>query len=822
MRKIKGAVTVSFALVFVIVFSFILSFFEMASHVARASYHASAALLATENYFGEYLRPLYEEYHIFAREESEGDKIIPRAQEIIGGDVAYMTEKREGERSLLLRSGAEFEVTDAKTLTSDGEEGFYRQAVTAMKYRGALEVADLLSEFSGMTEQAKKHLEVAAAKAETDSAYGKVEERILHLIGLVDGVDIVKYEKFLDGKGVLFQKDAYVKYFCTTPAVASLYFDRAEVYQAFLENYENPCDTLENFAVQAESLATEIELRKADEVVCRSELARLRGIRAVTETNLEQVKEKLKAVKAEYRSVVFEIGVLTLTGDREEELAKLLLQETELETAKTALETEESRLEDEVETQKDEIKEWEKEEKRLERLEKSHKKSVEDLNKEETAFVEQAEQVRGICEEAYDYVDAIVKELAIARKAKEACETILSMALPVVGEEAVNAYREDLEAYEIYEDLSGYNFPEMKQTLLENKSVLWNIRTQNVREDATVLRNAAANWRSNKETVQNYSFEGLRIDYGDLSLAGDLYDGVESLVSKEVAEGFLGFLTEEEISEKELNMSELPSGFGYGEEEAFSVFSLLGTDMSGILEDMKEFLPEGNGESEALTGIADPVLFQAYLFTHFSNFLEENPEGALAYELEYLVGGKATDEENLSAVAMRLCVIRTILHFVSLYSDSERKAPVEQAALAACGAIGLPALKSIAVFLLLFVWALEEAMIDTAAFLQGKKLLLYPGKEGGSLTFPDILRFSKSFISEKAGEKENAGGLALGYHEFLHLFVFLTPKTEKCYRALDLIQENLRKTHGDTFRINRCVWQISYCVDGKEYDYAYE
>ena len=113
-------------------------------------------------------------------------------------------------------------------------------------------------------------------------------------------------------------------------------------------------------------------------------------------------------------------------------------------------------------------------------------------------------------------------------------------------------------------------------------------------------------------------------------------------------------------------------------------------------------------------------------------------------------------------------------------------------------------------------------MIDTAAFLQGKKLLLYPGKEGGSLTFPDILRFSKTFILKKAGEKENAKGLALGYHEFLHLFVFLTPKREKSYRALDLIQENLRKAQGDTFRINRCVWQISYCVDGKEYDYAYE
>lgn len=822
MKTIKGSVTVSFALVFVILFSFIVSFFEMASYVARASYHASAALLATENYFGEYLRPLYEEYHIFAREESEGDKIVSRAGEIIGADVAYMTEKREGERSLLLRSGAEFEVTDAKMLTSDGAVGFYGQAVTAMKYRGALEVTQVLSEISGVTEQAEKHLEVAAAKAEADSAYGKVEERILHLIGLIDGVDIVRYEKFLDGKGVLFQKDAYVKYFCTTPAVASLYFDRTEVYRAFLENYENPCDTLENLAMRAENLAREIEIRRADEVVCRSELARLRGKKAIKKTEKERVKEALNEVKEQYRSVVLEIGVLTLAGNKKEELTELRKQEGELKKTRDALEEEETRLEKEEKALEKEIKEWEAEETWLESLERSHKKSVDNLDEEETTFVEQAERVREICDEACQYVEEIEKEIKTAVKAKATCETVLDSVQPIVGEEAVNSYREALKAYEVYEDLDGYNFPGMKQTLLENKSVLWNIRKQDVRAEVNSLRNAAKNWRASKKTVQNYSFAGLKLDYGERSLAGDLYDGVESLISEEVADGFLGFLTEKEVSEKVLDTSELPSGFYYEEDEALSVFSLLGTDMSGIFEEMQELLPEGSAVSSAIGGITNPILFQSYLFTHFSNYLEENAEGVLSYELEYLVEGKDSDEENLSAVAMRLCVIRTVLHFVSLYSDSERKVPVEQAALAACGAIGLPALKSIVVFLLLFVWALEEAMIDTAAFLQGKRLLLYPGKDGGSLALPDILRFSKTFILEKAGEKENAKGLAMGYREFLHLFVFLTPETERSYRALDLIQENMRKNSGDSFRINRCVWQISYRVDGKDYIYAYE
>ena len=62
----------------------------------------------------------------------------------------------------------------------------------------------------------------------------------------------------------------------------------------------------------------------------------------------------------------------------------------------------------------------------------------------------------------------------------------------------------------------------------------------------------------------------------------------------------------------------------------------------------------------------------------------------------------------------------------------------------------------------------------------------------------------------------------MGYGEYVHLFLFLTLESDKSYRALDLIQENLRMDYEDSFRVNRCVWEISYRVDGKDYNYAYE
>lgn len=821
MRVKSGSVTVTFALVFVLLFSFIISFFEMASHIARASYHASAALLATENYFAAYFKPLYEEYHIFAREVPAGEDFVLWTEENIGADVAYMTRKQEGERSLLLRSGAAFEVTAAGTLTDDGAAGFYRQAATAMKYRGVLEVTELLTEFTGMTEQAEKQLEVAAAKAAVDSAYGKVDERILHLIGLVDGVDIVKYEKFLGGKGILFQKDAYVKYFCTDPGSAAAYFDRTEVYQSFLSHFENPCETLEAMASEAELLASEIEEREAAELECRNHLAELLGKLSLVTTALEKKNGELDTIQSEKTALLFEIGKQMLPGGKKEEIPALEAREKELDGIAEGLKTEIKTLKSEEKTLKKEQKVWEKEKGELEKRKKSHEKSAKSLVSREEAFVNQAGKIRDICEEAYDYVEEIQAELKIAKTAKTVCETVLDAAQSIIGEESAAEYREGLEEYGFYENAEGYDFDRMKQTLLENKSVLWNIKRQITGTDARSLQRAVQELRSEKETVKNYSFEGLKLNYGEISLAGDLYDGVESMLSSEAASGFLGFLTDKELSEKLLDTSYLPSGFSY-ETEGADVFSLLGSGMSSMFTDMGKLLPDTEAAGISVGSVVDPFLFQAYLSSHFSDFFEENETGALSYEQEYLVAGKASDQENLSAVAMRLCAIRAILHFVALYTDSERKAPVEQAALAACGAIGLPALKSIVVFLLLFVWALEEAMIDTAALFQGKSLLLYPGKSGGSLMFHEILLFSKSFVLEKAKNKKDAHGVALGYKEYLQLFLFLTPKNTKSYRALDLIQENIRGMHRKSFRINRCVCEITYSVDGKEYAYAYK
>ena len=588
-----------------------------------------------------------------------------------------------------------------------------------------------------------------------------------------------------------------------------------------MSNFENPVECLEGMASRAETLATEMEMLEQEEVLCRSELAWLRGQMAVVESEREEAEQQRKEAVTEYEAVLEELEVLQEEGKDTKKIAALSVRKKELAGEMKALNGEIAQFESTEKEQRKQEKQLEKTQRELERYDSELQKQAKALIKEEEDFVKQCETIVDLCEEAYRYAEEVRLEVIRAKEVKSEYEAVLSSLEPIIGQEAMDEYRKDLEEYKFYEREEGFDFPRMKQTLLENKSLLWNISKKIQGTNRIQLRFAAEELRKEKETVAKYSFEGLRLDYGEMSLEENLYDGVEDMISKEVAKGFLGFLTDEVLSEKALEQSYLPSGFRYTDKET-DVFSLLGTDMSGILTGLRDLLPADMSVDAVAGGVADSILFHSYLATHFTDYLEESPGEALSYETEYLIAGKETDRENLSAVAMRICAVRSILHFVSLYTDAERKSIVEQAALAACGIIGLPALKSVVTYLLLFVWALEEAMIDTAALLQGKKVLLYPGKTGGSLSFQEILLFSKSFVLERAKAKQEQKGAGVGYEEFLHLFLYLTPREHKKYRAADLIQENLRITYKDSFRMNRCVWRISYETDGRSYVYGYE
>ena len=552
--KLRASATVVFSLVFMLVFCFILSFFELAAYTARASYHASAGLLATENYFAAFLEPLYEQYHIFAREVPEGEDVLTWTEESIAEDVLYMTEKKEGEKSLLLRGGADFSVASAEVLSACNARGFYSQAVTAMKYRGVLEVVELLKEMAGMTEQVDANLEVAAAKAATDSAYGVVDEKILNLIELVDGVNLVQYGEFLGGKNTYFQTDVYAQYFCTDMENSADYFDRTEVYQAFLNNSENPEETLAKLLAETEALVDAMKVREESEARCEKRIYEISemGTQISAEVIwLDVDKGRNMLLLAEVQKKIGEL--LAEPGEEAgKALEKQMAEETRLIEKIEWIDAEKERYDVLVQTLFEERLALELELWALDQEKREQEKTAESLRKEEECFLQRCQWVAAACMDASACVEEIRTELENAKKVRATCETVLDTVQFIVGEEAVAEYQKELEMFDFYESAEGYDFDRMKQTLSDNSDVLTSMVKQFQGTDRAALEEAIKGLKKEKEHLIYYSFEGLKLNYGEMSLGENFYDGVEATVSGEIAKGFLGFLTEEELSEKAL------------------------------------------------------------------------------------------------------------------------------------------------------------------------------------------------------------------------------------------------------------------------------
>lgn len=819
----KGSVTVFFSLIFLLLFSFVLSFFEMAAYTARTSYHMAAAHLAVENYMAGFHKELYSEYGIFGREFAGTGSGKSAAMERIAPDVAQMTVKKNGQLSLLLRGGADFQVTGTSLLTDNTAEGFYLQAVQAMKYQSVNEALEGLKSFLGLSKETKVQTELIQAEAETAEAYTVMEEKLLRLIETVDGVRISQYEQALLGHSAVFMSNRYVKYFCNEPGSAAVYFERSEIYSAFLESYQNPNAILSLSAKTLRELAEIMKGLETREEECRQVQTGQEERKRIQEENIRRLNTEIKELEEKKDRLFSEAEKLEQSQNpTEEEKARLVLIYEE------ALQAVNQRVKKEEELANAGLWKAQAEEAlaqngiSLEDIAKEKNEliwQVTDILQQECEFSRLCTDISLKCQQASYLLQEIEKDKELAQIRKEICLAEIEAAEAILGKEAANSYREDLRWLDVYESTDGYDFEQMRTTLKNNEEILLRIKPLGNVRDSNGIFQAAEQLRQWSEDVLGYSFEGLRLSYGNMSLESNVKSQVQNTLQSTLSSGFLGLIVPGEVSEKKLDTSLLPSEFRYEGKDAAGISSLLGTSLSSAADLLEGILPDEEVGGQ-LASMSDPIWFHAYLMTNFSDYSKPVRNGALSYELEYLIAGKDTDEKNLSSVMTRLCLLRTVLHLVSLYTDQSRKEAATAAAWAACGVIGMPALEKVIEFTLLLVWAVEEALVDCEALLLGKKVNLMPGKRGGSIDFSELMFVKKEFLKKKAEEKTSAS-LGLGYREFLQLFLWLSPKDEKCFRALDLIQENIRCRGNDTFLVNRCIWRVAYQVDRWEGSFSY-
>jgi len=204
----------------------------------------------------------------------------------------------------------------------------------------------------------------------------------------------------------------------------------------------------------------------------------------------------------------------------------------------------------------------------------------------------------------------------------------------------------------------------------------------------------------------------------------------------------------------------------------------------------------------------DRVWLQQYLLTYFSCYAQEKEGHTLAYELEYIIGGKGSDIENLKVVVTELLSVRALCNFLYLMSDVEKMEEVTLLAdVLAGGNVALAAVVQVGI---LSAWAFAEGIVDVRALLQDKKIPLLKNKELWTLELSDLGALTKA--DEITGEE------GLSYENYLGILLLFASEKNLSMRSMDVQELTVRMQSGDK---NFCMDDLLVQAE-VEIKYSYE
>ena len=204
-------------------------------------------------------------------------------------------------------------------------------------------------------------------------------------------------------------------------------------------------------------------------------------------------------------------------------------------------------------------------------------------------------------------------------------------------------------------------------------------------------------------------------------------------------------------------------------------------------------------------GKISSLFFCQYLLEHFGNAVDQKKENTLSYEMEYILEGKESDQQNLEAVVKKLLLMRSGANYLYLLTDAGKQAEAETLAVSLSTAIALPVLTGLVKQAILVAWAFGEAVMDIRALLDGKRVALIKTHDTWQLQLSGLLKLG---TAEDQKEGMDAEGV-LRYKEYLMFLFFLKSEQVCTMRALDLIEMEMKKKPGEeTFQVDHCVTKL--------------
>ncbi len=204
-------------------------------------------------------------------------------------------------------------------------------------------------------------------------------------------------------------------------------------------------------------------------------------------------------------------------------------------------------------------------------------------------------------------------------------------------------------------------------------------------------------------------------------------------------------------------------------------------------------LPEKNKMTQY--GLFDRFLFCEYLINNFSSYTTKVQDGPLDYQIEYLIQGYDSDDDNLLKIVQKLILLRFGFNVTHIITNKVKMNTLS--ALANTVSI-IPVLPIIIQIILISLWALSESIIDVRDLLAGKKVPLFKTSDDWTLSIENISNFD--YYTESSNDNDNG----LSYNNYLEILLVNNNIHQLALRSLDLIQLDISTNINDTFLISNC------------------
>lgn len=195
-------------------------------------------------------------------------------------------------------------------------------------------------------------------------------------------------------------------------------------------------------------------------------------------------------------------------------------------------------------------------------------------------------------------------------------------------------------------------------------------------------------------------------------------------------------------------------------------------------------LKKGNWVETEKDSVTDRLLFQLYCRSHFSDATQKAADAALAYETEYLIGGKGSDKENLKVVVNRLLLMREGANLLYLETDPQKCQQAMEVALAITSALANPELAEPVKHAVLAAWAYAESISDLRILLAGGKVSVVKNTEQWHT---QLGHFGEA-LREPVSDRQSDG---LSYAGYLQLLLWTVRDQTISLRAMNLMEKNL-------------------------------